>query len=138
LEKPNYLNEGEILSLLEDGFENLLTAPIPSGDPENITERVNAAVRKFRKLKSSNEDRRDALRDLADVLEFLKKDMKGVFMSNDAKDLFNITNNFGIRHHNTKQKTEYDKTIWQAWIFYCYLATIHLCTRLIEKQKTRQ
>ena len=51
----------------------------------------------------------------------------------DEGDLFNIVNNFGIRHHNDAQKTQYDKPIWYSWMFYYDLATIHAAVRLIER-----
>lgn len=59
-------------------------------------------------------------------------------MSKDTNELFEIANTFGIRHHNKRQKTEYDKPIWHAWIFYCYLSTIHLCLRLIKLEEEKQ
>jgi hypothetical protein len=51
-------------------------------------------------------------------------------------DLFNIANNFGIRHYNEKQKTNYDQEVWLDWIFYYYLATINTIIRLIKKRET--
>ena len=74
------------------------------------------------------------MRDLSDVLEFIKKGVSNVLMSKEENELYSIANNFGIRHHNPKQKTDFDKPIWHSWLFYCYLSTIHLCLRLIEKQ----
>lgn len=130
------LNEnGEILSLPSMGLEHLLEAELVSNDSENINQRIEKAIVKFRKYGSSYEDRRDAIRDLADILEFLRPQMKGVISSTDESDLFNLANNFGIRHHNSKQKNNYDKNIWYSWIFYYYLATIHAVIRLIEKNK---
>lgn len=32
-----------------------------------------------------------------------------------------------------RQKNPYDSAIWLSWMFYCYLAAIHACVRLIEK-----
>ena len=98
-----------------------------------MTARVEAAIHKFRRHRSSIEDRRDAVRDLADVLEYLRPKLKEVLVSKDEQDLFNIANNFGIRHHREGQKTDYDKAIWLSWVFYFYLATIHAAVRLIEK-----
>lgn len=129
---------GEILESIEDGFEGLFTASIPSDGEGEILEKVNAAKIKFRRASSSIDERRDALRDLADVLEYLKpKIQKSKFMNKDTNELFEIANTFGIRHHNTRQKTDYDKGIWHAWIFYCYLATIHACTRLIKEEENK-
>ena len=127
---------GEILELAEPGLENLFAANLPTYDPQNVEQRIKAAILKFRRYRSSLDDRRDAIRDLADVLEFLRPQVKKVLLSRDESDLFNLANNFGIRHHNPKQKTEYDKAIWYSWMFYYYLATIHACLRLIKKAES--
>lgn len=61
---------------------------------------------------------------------------KRVLNRDDERDLFNLANNFGIRHHKPGQKTDYDQAIWHSWMFHHYLATIHACVRVIEKAKT--
>ena len=124
---------GEVLSLADSGLDPLLEATVPHDDVDNIGARVDKAITKFRRRRSSYEDRRDAVRDLADVLEFLRPQLKQVLTSKDESDLFNIANNFGIRHHNSDQKVEYNGAVWLSWIFYYYLATIHATVRLIEK-----
>jgi hypothetical protein len=125
--------QGEVLAVAPTGFEPLLEASIPSADEENVGARVEAAIQKFRRHRASIEDRRDAVRDLADVLEFIRPSLKKALVSKDEQDLFNIANNFGIRHHNADQKLGYDKAIWLSWVFYYYLATIHAAVRLIER-----
>ena len=124
---------GEVLALADSGLDPLLEATVPHDDVDNIGARVEKAITKFRRHRSSYEDRRDAVRDLADVLEFLRPQLKQVLTSKDESDLFNIANNFGIRHHNSDQKVKYDEAVWLSWIFYHYLATIHATVRLIEK-----
>jgi hypothetical protein len=126
-------DQGEVLAVPPTGFKPLLEATMPHLDTENVTARVEAAVQKFRRHRSSTEDRRDAVRDLADVLEFLRPKLKLVLVSQDEQDLFNIANNFGIRHHRSDQKTNYDKVIWLSWVFYYYLATIHTVVRLLQR-----
>lgn len=126
--------QGEILTLPGGELEPLLEAVVPKIDQENITNRVENAVQKFRRRRASIEDRKDAIRDLADVLEFMRPKLKKVLATEDTNDLFNIANNFGIRHHNNHQKQNYDKPIWLSWIFYFYLATIHAAIRLIDKK----
>lgn len=125
--------DGEVLTMPETGMSQLLEATLPKHDPNNIEARIEAATNRFRRHKSSLEDRKHALRDLADVLEFLRPQVASVLTSKDEADLFNIANNFGIRHHNDKQKTNYDAAIWYSWMFYYYLATIHACLRLIAR-----
>jgi len=51
------------------------------------------------------------------------------------KDLFNIANNFQIRHNNDSQKDNYSQS-WMSWIFYLYLSSIHLLLRIRKKQDT--
>jgi len=129
---------GEILMLPEKGLSNLFEAELPTDDHENIRKRVENATVKFRRHKASLEDRKEAIRELADVFEFLKTDVKQCLYKKDESDLFNIANNFGIRHHNPDQKVGYDKAIWYSWIFYFYLSTIHALLRLIEKNKKNE
>jgi hypothetical protein len=129
---------GEILILADPGLDELLQAPLPEYDSDNVNARIEAAILKFRRYRSSMEDRRDAIRDLADVLEFLRPKIKAVLSSKDESDLFNIANNFAIRHHNSEQKTNYYKDIWHSWMFYFYLSTIHASLRLIKRSEEKQ
>lgn len=128
--------EGEVLTRADDGLGELLDATLPAIDPENIEGRVAAAITKFRRYRSSPDERRDAVRDLADVLEYLKPRAHAVIDSADESDLFHLANKFGIRHHNSSQKTSYSKPIWYSWMFYYYLATIHAVVRLIKEAET--
>ncbi|MDB9437426.1 hypothetical protein PN450_11610 [Dolichospermum lemmermannii CS-548] len=130
-------DNGEILESPEQGLENLFAASLPTHDPDNVERRVQAAILKFRRYRSSLDERRDAIRDLSDVLEFLRPQLKTVISKKDEGDLFVIANQFGIRHHNDQQKQDYDKAIWYSWIFYYYLATIHAGLRLIKKAESQ-
>lgn len=128
-------SDGEILAFLEDGFSNLETTPLASSDAENITQRVESAIKKYKKYKSTLDDRRDAVRNLADVLELIRPEIKNHFNSKDESDLFQIINKFGIRHHDSRQQTNYDTNIWHSWMFYFFLSTIHAALKIIEKNK---
>lgn len=135
-EKPFELSQnGEVLSKPEAGFEQIFDADVPSKDA-NVVGRINAAILHYRRHGSTLDDRRQAVRDLADVLEYLRPRVKVLLTSADDKDLFNIANNFGVRHHNDKQKTTYDATLWLSWMFYFYLATIHVVLRKVEHDDT--
>ncbi|HEY7067672.1 MAG TPA: hypothetical protein VII06_39815 [Chloroflexota bacterium] len=126
---------GEILESGQPWAASLLNAKIPSYDPVNVEARLEAAILKFRRRGTPIEDKRDAVRDLAGVLEFLRPKLKHVFNSKDESDLFNIANNFSIRHHGQQQKRDYDLAIWCSWMFYFYLATIHAALRLIQRHE---
>ena len=125
---------GEILRKPEQGFEKIFEADIPSDD-QNIKSRIDSSTLRYRRHGSTLDDRRQAVRDLADVLEYLRPQVKPLLTNQDEKDLFNLANNFGIRHHNDKQKTSYDKALWLSWMFYYYLATIHVILRKMGNKK---
>jgi hypothetical protein len=129
--------KGEILQSPEQGLEDLVLEKLPPYDPKNVEQRVESAILKFRRSRSSLDGKHDAVRDLCDVLEFLRPQIKKVLLNEDESDLFHIANKFGIRHHKDDQKQDYDKAIFSSWIFYYYLATIHACLKLIKKAENQ-
>lgn len=126
--------KGEILSLPPEGMSNLLSADLPTRDP-TTRDKVALATMKFRRHGSSLADRQAAVRDLADVLEWLRPQLKTTLLKEDEGDLFNIANNFGIRHLNSKQKLKYDQAVWLSWMFYHYLNTINAVLHMIKRQE---
>jgi hypothetical protein len=123
--------DGYVLRKAHPGFETIFDADVPSKDRQ-VVGRVDSAVLRYRHHGASLDDRRQAVRDLVDVLEYLRPKVKALLTSADESDLFNIANNFGIRHHNDRQKTGYDTSLWLSWMFYFYLATIHVVLRKIQ------
>lgn len=112
-------------------FQKLMRAPVPSGTEHDlITSKVDAAVSRFERRGATIIDRQHAVRDLADVLEALRTEIKSAMLSADESALFNLANGFSIRHHNRQQKGDYDKLVWLRWAFYVYLATIHAVLRV--------
>ncbi len=128
-------NEGEILEVPEIGIENVLKAALPRYEPDTVENRVRAAILKFRRYSSSSDDRKDAVKTLFDVLEYLRPQIKDVLGSKDEGDLFNIANNFSIRHHSKFQQEDYDQEVWLKWIFYTCLSTTHLLLEILTKRK---
>lgn len=127
--------KGEVLSVGEPGLDAIFDASIPSvGDEVRVRARVVDAVAKFRRYPGLLSDRRDAVRTLVEVLEYLRPQLKKVLVGQDESDLFNLANRFGIRHNDPDQKVDYDQNIWLSWMFYYYLATVHASLRLIERQ----
>lgn len=127
---------GEILSLGNLGLEKLYKAEIIPFDRENVDSKIEKAILKWRSRNQSLDDRKSVILELAEVFEWLKKTDK-LKIALDNKDdslLFNIINNFAIRHHNPNQASNYDKNIWYAWMFHFYLATYHAVIRLIIKK----
>ena len=124
-------SDGDVLRRVEAGFEPIFDADVPSEDT-NVVSRIDAAVLAYRRHGSTVQQRRQAVRDLIDVLEYLRPKVTAFLTRKDERDLFNIANNFGLRHHNDKQKTGYDASLWLSWMFYFYLSTIHVVLRKVK------
>jgi hypothetical protein len=137
LEPPLELTQdGLIEDRAPDELQPLLDASLPASAPvDDVTSRVEAAVKRYRRSRGNIDDRKAAVRELADVLEFLRGQLKESMLSADGRALFNLANNFGIRHHNRSQRGDYDKDVWLEWVFYVYLASIHAVVRVVEQQR---
>jgi hypothetical protein len=105
--------DGIILAMGTEGLQYILDADIIPYDEANVDSKVRNAISKWRNRRIDLSEKKEAIRELADVFEWLKK-TKGLATVLDGKDesvIFELANNFGIRHHNPKQKTNYDRAI---------------------------
>src|SRR6266568_625245 len=129
--------DGVIFALATHGLQHILDSEIIPYDETNVDNKVRTAIARWRNRQLSLSEKREAIRELADVFEWLKKTkrLSTVLDGKDESAIFDVANNFGIRHHNPKQKTNYDQTIWYAWIFHFYLATYHAAIRLLIKKE---
>jgi hypothetical protein len=126
--------KGEIVQITAPELDELLNEEIPVYKNTDIDTIIKHAVSKFRFRSSSLIDKKEAVRLLADCFESIREEVKRTLHSNDERDIFNIANNFGIRHKNDKQKTQYDTQIWLAWMFYYYLATLYTSIKLLDRK----
>jgi hypothetical protein len=116
---------GEIHRKAPLGLTQVVENPVVTSDPENIDERIKSAVSKYMRHSASIDDKKDAVRTLADVLEYLRN--QGVtFCKSDDGTLFQIINKFDIRHHRKDQQGEYDKELFYEWMFFTFLSSINL------------
>ena len=129
--------EGTVLALGSDGLQYILSADIIPYDEANVDSKVRNAINKWRNRHLALAGKKEAIRELADVFEWLKKarSLTTVLDGKDESAIFDLANNFAIRHHNPKQKTNYDTAIWYSWMFHFYLATYHASVRLLIKQE---
>ncbi len=120
---------GEIESKGEPGLESLLQTPLPVQTDSDLRERLEEAIHLYRMRRATLVDRHNAVRMLADIFEKIRPRLDAAISNADERDLFNIANNFGIRHFNDKQKSGYDRALWLSWMFYHYVSTLHLVAR---------
>ncbi len=112
---------GELGRLIED----TLSQHTPTDDP------VAHAIALFRDRDGARQDRRSAIVALAGVLEERRKLLKDRLLKQDEQALFEIANQYDIRHRNAKQHQDYGLEFLE-WIFYWYLATVQLTDRLLD------
>lgn len=120
---------GAVERLLGEGFADLIEPP-PDGDPlpEGDEETIRRALREFR---SRNlRARRDAVRDLADVLERNRATIERHMFRRDEDALYEIANKYWIRHNKPEERRDYNHDAWWDWIFHLYLSSIRLVQRL--------
>lgn len=89
---------------------------------------VAHAVALFRDRNGGREGQRSAILALAHILEGRRSVLKK-HLGSDENHLFNIANNFNLRHNTDRQLREYDDAFLE-WIFYWYLATVQLLERI--------
>lgn len=104
----------------------LLPATVIATDP------VARAVSKFRSRNSNRLDKKEACRDLAHELEPIRAQIKVDLLSADEGMLFQIANQFAIRHNRADQHDDYADD-YLDWLFWTYLATIELMRRLAAR-----
>ena len=126
LDPPYQLTtEQNIETLAPDGLVDLMDSCASPSDDDQL--RIKHACGLFLKHSATKADKMSALNELAGVLESVRYDLKK-YVKEEANELFNIANNYGIRHHRKGQK-ECDENYLQ-WIFYSFLSTINLVVNL--------
>lgn len=128
------LESGLIVERPPDDFHELVAEPIEADMEPEVREPVEAAIDQFLRRGATLQDRRSAVKQLADALERLRSEIKQELLSKDESALFQIANGFAIRHNDRGQQGDYDKDVWLEWIFYIYLATARAMLRVRQRQ----
>lgn len=95
---------------------------------------VAHAIAMFRERGASRNDQRLAIVALARVLEGRRPFIKSKLHGKDEGAIFNLANNYDLRHNDGKQAVAYGDE-FLGWIFYYYLATIQLTNDLLARQQ---
>jgi len=89
---------GLILTKDDGGLATIYTADIPT-KRDDIRQKMNLAIQKYRQSRSNLEERGIAIRELADILEVLRADVKKYLSNNDEKDLWHDPRNSDTIFH---------------------------------------
>lgn len=134
-----YLDEkyGIIMEQPNHAVQRILDTELPETLHDNVLEQLRTSVKMYYRFDSNMELKKKAINILADILEPLRNELKDILndvfninKNNHDKLLFEIVNNFNIRHNDQKQYTEYNKSIWYDWMMQYYLTIIFTYYRL--------
>lgn len=108
---------------------------------DDVLDKLRAAVKMFYRFDSKLEEKRKAINLLADILENVRNELKevlnteyGIGKNTHDKMIFDIVNNFGIRHNNPRTKDDYSHEIWFDWMMQYYTSVILTYYKLINHQ----
>lgn len=104
---------------LDDVLQRQLSQRQDAGDE------VAHAIRDYRQRDSGLIEKRNAISLLAGELERRRPEVRRILSRRDEADLFDIANNFFIRHKNDSQKKDYGPE-FADWIFLNQLTAIEL------------
>ena len=125
---------GRLVRTTTDGREELVTATVSRSGSDG--DEVRHAVALFRSREAGVEHKRSACTTLARVLESRRQLLKTKLLKKDEGALFQIANEFDLRHRGAKQHADYDEA-YLDWVFWWYLATVELTDRLITRDAAR-
>ncbi|NNC14052.1 hypothetical protein HII28_19515 [Planctomonas sp. JC2975] len=113
-----------------DGLADELSEAPSDSDGQLVAD----AIQLYRARASTTTQRRAAVTQLANYLEKHRQAFKASeFAKGDESDLFNIFNNFAIRHGNGVQKGEYGDE-YLDWIFWTTLSAIQLLKSITSRK----
>ena len=121
---------GRMVRSTPDGFDDVVTEVLDSESSHR--DQVAHAIALFRKRDGTPEDRRSAVVSLCGVLEANRNFAKSAIRNKDDGALFEIANNFHLRHQDKSQYRDYAPA-YLEWIFYWYLATVRLIDQLLAQ-----
>ncbi|GLY83361.1 hypothetical protein Airi02_012910 [Actinoallomurus iriomotensis] len=124
---------GRLVTVTDDARTELIHALTVRDDGEPA-DQVRHAIELFRARGADRHQKRSAVAALALVLEERRHNvLVEALAKSDRGALFDIANNFHIRHQDAKQKRDYDD-FYIDWIFWLYLSTIELTNRIIDER----
>lgn len=126
---------GRMVRTSGPGLAEFVTDALISS-PADDRDDVAHAVALYRSRSATRQDRRSAVVTLAGTLERHRATIKRELLRKDEGALFDIANNFDLRHRTKVQSGDYDDDFLE-WIFHLYLATVVLLGRLADKQQVR-
>lgn len=124
-------NSGAITKGVDDSLKMMLTEDLKETLNEDVMTKMRTAIKLYYGFDSNLEQKKKAINILADILESFRSNLKDILnekfeVNKNVHDklIFDIVNNFNIRHNNSKQLTKYEHEIWYDWMMQYYSSVI--------------
>lgn len=125
-------DKGRLVHAAGDNRDELVEQVLQTRNPGDRKD-VRHAIALYRNRNADRESKRSAVVALHRVLEGRRSLIKTELMSKDEGALFQIANEFDLRHSGGRQRTDYEDA-YLDWIFWWYLATVELTDRIVASQ----
>lgn len=125
---PHGPERGRLVRHFGSGLDSLADKIIADHRAEPGDE-VAFAVRHYRERGATVAQKRAAITTLANVLEVRRNEIRQKVSKQDETTLFDIANNYGLRHRKGGQRTDYGDEFLD-WIFWSYVSMFDLLRTL--------
>ena len=126
-------DSGRLVHVIDDDRDELIDQVL--GDPTTSRHTREHAVALFRARGAGREAKRSAVEALYGLLEERRSLLKAELMTKDEDALFQIANQFAVRHRDARQRGNYDEAFLD-WTFWWYLGTLDLTDQLLARPRT--
>lgn len=127
-------DRGRLVETSDGARDDLVVRAIASASSAS-RDPIKHAIALFRSRGATTEDKRSACVALAGVLEHRRDQVKAALLRKDEGALFQLANEFDLRHRSASQKADYDPAFLD-WIFWWYLSTIELTERIAQRHSS--
>jgi hypothetical protein len=107
---------GRLVAATDEARGDLVDRLLSITEP-STADRIRHAIALFRSRSATTEHKRSAIIALAGILEEERSVLKAELFTGDEGALFQIANQFGIRHQNASQRVDYDPAFLD-WVFW--------------------
>lgn len=119
---------GFLVTTFEPAFDEMI-AKVSTEVKDDAYGEVTGAIQSYRKRGATRAEKKAAVNLLANEIEPHRPELNALLGRSSEKDLFQIANNFAIRHRNKFQKDDYGDEFLD-WLFLTFLSVIHLVSSI--------
>jgi len=133
---------GTVTKGANEAVKHMLSEDYSEILPTDVMTKMRSAIKMYYRFDSSMEYKKQAIVTLAAILENQRNKLKDILNENfetnkndHDKLIFDIVNEYEVRHNKPIEKTNYNHEIWYDWMMQYYTSVIIAYYRLILLKK---